>query len=233
LQKQFRKVVEIENYHGVSLSASQILLEHDFPPLFHHVEEMKANVAADAEATFEDRAQMDALYCFATIGYPANLYEDARNKITQGFITYDELWALFRPGDFIVYKNSLGQFAPCLVSSVKLEEERYPGKDSKYEWFITAVNIISRGSRFEKVSNRLRIDKFSGTKRITDLMYYPLSHHESRDTIREFAIQGGKDLKRYCESEPVVMNYEGPAKPVLFNMGEGDFATRGLNVNVS
>lgn len=217
LQKQFRGVVDIENYNGVTLSASETILEYPFPPLFHHVEEMKTNVAADSEATGEDRSHMDALYYFATVGYPANLYADVKGSIEQGFITYENLWALYKPGDHILCKDYLRQPIPYQVSSVKKELIAKPDKVKSHVWKLTINKIIWKAGRFKKASSSMTVDKFSGTKRISDLEFYALSHHPSRDEIRKNAIAGGKAWKNYHQRDPMVMTYQGPAMPVFMS----------------
>jgi hypothetical protein len=214
LQKQFRRVVKIEHYSGVFLRASAIQITGEFMPLYHHIDDMKANVAADNEATPSDRAHMDALYYFSKVGLPAKSHEDARNNISQGLITYNELWALFKPGDFAVWKNNIGNFAIRRISSVKLEEtDRY--RQSQSQWSVSLFDIVWTGSQFKKTSYRKLIPVFAGAKKITDLDFYPLSHHESRDELKEAAIRRGKAWKRWCEGEPRVMSYQGQALSTL------------------
>jgi hypothetical protein len=227
LQKQFRSVVEIEHYHGISLSTSGIFLTGDFIPLYHHIDDMKANVAADSEANPSDRAHMDALYYFCTFGWPAKMHADTRNNISQGLITYRDLGALFKPGDFAVCKDLLGHHIISKISSVKLERVASPPsppghiqRPPKDVWFITSHSIAWEDAKFKQTPFRRQLSIFDGTKRITDLEFYPLSHHQSGGELREAGIQRGKKWKQCCESDPKVMHYQGPAVSALAGHNE-------------
>jgi hypothetical protein len=223
-------VVKIEHYHGVSLSASGIHLTGGFIPLYHHIDEMKFNIAADSEANPSDHADMDALYYFCTVGWPAKGHADTRNNISQGLITYREIGALFKPGDFAVRKETLGQYSIFKISSVKLERQPAPpGPILPNVWFITLYSVAWGGDNFRQSVSRRQLISFDGTKRITDLEFYPLSHHQSGDEIREVAIQRGKKWKQCCESDPKVMSYQGPA---LSALRENDRRDGGLTINV-
>jgi hypothetical protein len=230
LQKQFRKVVKIEDYHSVSLSTSEICLTGDFIPLYHHIDDMKFNVAADSEASLSDRAHMDALYYFHTVGWPAKKHEDARNNISQGLITYSELGALFKPGDFAVHKDLLALYTISKISSVKLERPPSPpGSIQRQIWFITLHSVAWSGGKFKQTQTRRQVNFFDGTIRITDLDFYPLSHHQSGDELRDAAIERGKTWKQSCESDPRVMSYQGQALPSLIDRDQFE---NGLNSGV-
>jgi len=221
LQKQLRKLVEIEHYAGVFLTTSGIRLTGDFLPLYHHIDDMRSNVASDNEATSADRAHMDALYYFSTLGWPAKSYGEARNYISQGFIMHRELWALFKPGDFAVLTDELGHATIRKISTVELEYQHESDK-KQHSWLITLLNIVWTGSQFKKTWDKRSIQQFTGTKRITGLEFYPLSHHELGDELRETAIQRGKAWKQYCEGEPRVMSYQGQALPMLVEESRED-----------
>jgi hypothetical protein len=220
LQKQFRKLVDIEQYHNVLLLSSKLLLAAPFGPLYHHVDDMKAIVAEDSNVAQTERNNMDALYYFVCKGWPAKLYEDVRSKISEGFIIYDEIWALFRPGDIVISEDPIGQFELSRVESVKLEQEPHRSGYTMLEhrWYVTLVGNTWHQRRFKRASIRCRIEKFAGSKKITDLDFYPLSHHDTKTSVREFAIQRGKSWKKYCEGDPLVMSYQGQAQ-ALYTRG--------------
>lgn len=215
LQEQLRKVLNIEHFNGVRISASEIVLEQPFGPLYHHVEEMRSTVETDPEATTEDRACMNALYYFATLGWPASLYKDLRSKISRGFIFYDDIWALFKPGDFAVIEDLSGTYSVSKIEAVKLEREDRAGMNHVYRWYISLKKITCKSGRFRKIVSRRRIELFAGAKRINELEFYPLSHHAAVDEVRRVAIQGGEAWKRFFEGEARVMAYHGEAIPVI------------------
>lgn len=211
LRDQFKKVVDVENYHGITLTSSEVLLSSPFGPLFHHIEDMKANTVADPEATAADRNHMDALHYFVTTGWPVSFYNDVRSTIQQELITYDELWALFKPGDLAVSKDPIGTPSLSKITSVKLEQEPNRGYQTEFRWWVTLVKITWKAGRFWKFQMKRRIERFADAKKIKELDFYPLAYHDSGDELREAAIQRGRAWMTYNKGEPRVMSYEGLA----------------------
>jgi hypothetical protein len=216
LQEQLRKVLRIEHFHGVDIFASEIVLEQPFVPLYHHVEEMKTTVEADTQATDKDRADIYALYYFATLGWPASLYKDVTSKISRGFIFYDDIWALFKPGDFAVTKDPIGHLSISKIGAVKFERVEQSGPNGySATWRISLVKITYKSGKFRKISSQRHIELFSGAKRINELDLYPLSHHTAAHEVRRTGIRRGKAWKKFCEGETRVMTYQGWALPAL------------------
>jgi hypothetical protein len=121
IREHLLRAIGIELYNGVAIGASHTVLNWPFSPLYHHLGDIRANVHNDHNATKTERNNIDILHYFVTEGAPAKLYEDIRSKIAQGFITYDEVWALFRPGDLAAVKDSVGNDDIAQIVSVKLE----------------------------------------------------------------------------------------------------------------
>jgi hypothetical protein len=219
LQEQLRKVLSIEHFYGVHIYASEVVLEQPFGPLYHHVEEMKSTVEADTQVTAEDRTHMNALYYFATLGWPASLYKDLRSKISRGFIFYEDIWALFKPGDFVVTKDPTGHLSISKIEAVKFERDDRVGpnygQNYAAKWWISLMKITCKSGRFRKISSRHRIESFSGAKRINELVLYPLSYHTAADEVRRAGIRRGKAWKKFCEGETRVMTYHGEAIPMV------------------
>jgi hypothetical protein len=210
LREHLLRLINIEFYHGVTVGASKIILESPFTPLYHHLGDMRAAIIGDKNATKSQRNDMEVLHFFVTEGFLAKKYADVRSKISQGFIEYNELWALFKPGDFAVSSDPIGDNDISQVLSMKLEKNRLP-HGPQYFWFITLVKIAWSEGRFRRVSYRTQIDSFTGFRKISDLQICPLWHREDRDLLRDTAIQRGKSWKKYWGNEPVTMTYEGQA----------------------
>jgi hypothetical protein len=124
--------------------------------LYHHFEDIRANVHNDRNATKTERNDIDVLHYFVTEGTPAKLYEDIRSKIAQGFITYDEVWALFKPGNLAVVKDPVGNDDIAQILSVKLETNSRgaPIYGPQYLWYITLLKVAWKGCRFRRISTR-------------------------------------------------------------------------------
>ena len=207
-------MIAIEHYHGVSISESTTILGSPFPPLYHHLEEMKINVSSDPNATDLDKKHMDALYYFTKFGWPGSIYGDVKNLLSRGLIVYDKLWAVFKPGDLVVTRDPIGIFTLAEVTSVKYEEHPSPGR-TQYRWWVELVTISQKNGQFRKFSVRNRLEKFAGARKIIELDFYPLKYHDRADELMEEALVRGRKWKNFIEGQTKVMNYEGEALPII------------------
>ena len=221
LQKQFRKVIDIQYHYGVALLASAVIISSPFAPFYHHLEELKANIADDSEISRADRNYFNALYSFFTLGSARKRFEDIRNLIEEGFIIYSDLWALYKPGDLVVSKDPVGNYELAQVTSVKWEEDIWTSIQ-RNRWFITTVQMDYSAGKFRKVSRRRRVEEFAGAMRIKELDFYPLSHYPSMPELKAAALQRGKDWKSLCEAGPKIMSYQGRALS-LFKQTRQDY----------
>lgn len=212
LQDQLRKLIDVEHYHTIILSASDLIIGHPFAPLFHHIEEMKTNVEADDDASPKDRNLMEALYLFTRFGLPATLFENTRSLLSEGLVTYEDLWALYRPGAYAILRDPLGHYGIALITSVKMEQETRPGGQlPEYRWWITLIKVTTRSKHYRKISIRRRIEIYAGAKRITELDFYPLSHYAKADELKEASLKRGKIWKELNDGKARVMTYQGDA----------------------
>ena len=221
LQKQFRKVIDIQYHYGVALSASAVIISSPFAPFYHHLEELKVNIADDSEVSRADRNYFNAVYSFFTLGAERKRFEDIRNLVEEGFIIYSDLWALYKPGDLVVSKDPVGNYELAQVTSVKWEEDMWTNI-RRNRWFITTVQMDYSAGKFQKVSRRRRVEEFAGAKRIKELDFYPLSHYPSMTELKAAALHRGKDWKSLCEAGPKIMSYQGRALS-LFKQTSQDF----------
>jgi hypothetical protein len=221
LQKQFRKVIDIQYHYGVALLASAVIISSPFAPFYHHLEELKANIADDSEISRADRNYFNAVYSFFTLGSARKRFEDIRNLVEEGFIIYSDLWALYKPGDLVVSKDPIGNYELAQVTSVKWEEDIWT-RFQRNRWFITTVQMDYSAGKFQKVSRRRRVEEFAGAMRIKELEFYPLSHYPSMTELKAAALQRGKDWKSLCEAAPKIMSYQGRALS-LFKQARQDY----------
>jgi hypothetical protein len=129
-------------------------------------------------------------------------------------ITYNLLWALFKPGA-LVYTTCFGSKKPRCVIYDSAEE-----KTSKFG--VKYYNMECRyldfnGEVFGEVSINLSIPKFHGAKRINTLEAFPLQYHSNESAVRADLLQCGRKFvslmgshhRHYC-GEAFVME-EGEA----------------------
>lgn len=214
LRQRLLLAFDIEFYNGVAIGASNIVLDWPFSPLYHHLGDVRADIHVDPNATSSQRNEIDALQHFVTEDLPAKLYEDVKCKISQGFIQYKDIWALFKPGDLVVSKDPVGNEDISRIVSVKRERNpRLPAYESGTItiWYVKLVKIAWKGGRYKKILTRWRIESFTGSQKITNLELCPLWCRDDRDLLRDAAIQRGKLWKKFHEDEPTTMMYVGQA----------------------
>lgn len=222
LQNQFAKVVDVQNFHNVTLWLSKIKIRYPYVPLYHHLEDMKANISADSTILLSDRNAFAALYCLCTLGWVSREFRSVRNTIELGFITYNDIWALFRPNDYVLSLDPIGTYSISQVASVKLEEILID-RSWQQRWFITIIKMDYAHGKFQKVFRKRRIEHFEGTRKIQDLELYPLSHHPDKDELSKSATQVGKQWKEFCEARPRLMSYDGQALPLTKDTRREDY----------
>jgi hypothetical protein len=213
LQKQFRKVASIESFYEVSLLASSILIRQPYAPLYHELENIKANIENDSHASPSDLNSLHAICYFYSLGLPKSRDQAIRTAIGQGFIQYGDLWALYRPNDYVVSKDPVGNYTVSQIGSVKYEEDIFT-HIPRNRWFVTTVQMAWSSGKYLKVTRKRRIESYEGGKKIQDLEFYPLKYHTDQEGLRELALNRGKTWRQYCDGDPRVMTYNGQALPL-------------------
>ena len=214
LQRKFRDIIEIPLYSAIALYASCLTISPPYVPLFHHLDELKENIFNDPNLSSKDRNSFQAICNFFTFARPQKLFEDVQNIIEEGFIIYREMWALYRPGDYVVSHNPLGSLEISQVSSVKYERDTssYP---YHYYWYVTTKQLAWTQKGYQLASMRHRIESFEGAKRIVELEFCPISRYPENEKVKERVCQRGRNWKQYCEGRPMVMTYKGQALSLI------------------
>ena len=104
-------------------------------------------------------------------------------------ITYDCLWALFKP-NAIIYTACDGT---CKSRGVKFDfgEERKRTNGTEY-FYMGCRYLDSDGKVFGEVSTALGIEKFRGSKPISSLKAFPLSYHPKEKEMRVYLERCGR-----------------------------------------
>ena len=136
-------------------------------------------------------------------------------------ITYDLLWALFKP-NVEVYTICQGTQAPRCVLFNQMEE-RKDLSGSKYMHLETRY-LGSDGTALGEVTTSSSIPIFRGTTRIELLSAYPLQYHPERDQIRSQLVEcgqkftsllGGHHHKQY---KGIAFDYDDKGKIVSYHV---------------
>jgi len=104
-------------------------------------------------------------------------------------ITYDLLWALFKP-NMVVYTTCYGTGKPRCVK-YHFGEERT--MDNNVEYFHLECHYVDfDGKASGETSIELAIMKFRGTKRISSLDAFPLEYHPNKNEMKAHLVECGR-----------------------------------------
>ena len=127
------------------------------------------------------------------VDFVKTTYASTTKRITallEGYeITYDLLWALFKP-NMVVYTTCFGTGKPRCVK-YHLGEERK--MDNGVEYFRLECHYVDfDGKAFGETSIELAIMKFRGTKRIDSLDAFPLEYHPNKNQVKADLVDCGR-----------------------------------------
>lgn len=145
----------------------------------------------------------------------ASVSQRLSSLLNQNLITYDLLWALFKPGCH-VYTNCLGTEKPrCVVfdagEEVTREGVTYYKLESRY--------LDHDGKMFGEAGVILGVLKFRGSKPIETLDAFPLRFHPNHDQIHQELVETGRKFcslagthTQRCDGSAFIMKDGEPIK---------------------
>ncbi|KAI3092915.1 hypothetical protein CBS147333_10170 [Penicillium roqueforti] len=185
-------------------SIEQNVLFHFLPELDGCVENTNNSSDHDSAHTEHLRLLIDHLkQAYASIS------QRLESMLQHGHITYDLLWALFKPGCH-VYTTCIGTKEPrCVIFDAGEEITQ-----NDETWFNLECRFLDYdGLKFGEAGIFLRVPKFRGSKPIATLEAYPLCHHPSHEQVRKDLVQRGQKFRdlagshiRHCKGSAFFMN---------------------------
>ena len=149
----------------------------------------------------------------------ASTLQRLESMLQHGHITYDLLWALFKPGCH-VYTTCIGTKEPrCVVFDAG--EEMTQNDET---WLNLECRFLDyNGVKFGEAGIFLRVAKFRRSKPIESLEAFPLCHHPSHEQVRKDLVERGQKFRnlagshvRHCKGSAFFMN-KGKAFKVNIN----------------
>jgi hypothetical protein len=139
----------------------------------------------------------------------AAISQRLKSMLQHGHITYDLLWALFKPGCH-VYTTCFGTKEPRCVIFDAGQEMTQNGET----WFNLECRFLDYdGIKFGEAGIFLRVAKFRGSKPIETLEAYPLHHHPSSEQVLKDLIERGQKFRdlagshfQHCKGSAFFMN---------------------------
>ena len=171
--------------------------------LYHYVPELDACARAEDDSL---RKQLLLL-----VNYIKRSYALVRNRIRSLVaksqeITFDLLWALFKPND-IVYGKCFGTEKPRCIIFDSGEVRKL--EDGTEYFHIGGRYLDFNGKEFGEATTVLGIVKFDGAKRIDGLEAFPFQHHPRADVVRRELVDCGRKFQALLGSHH--REYEGVA----------------------
>ncbi|KAJ5292085.1 hypothetical protein N7478_001336 [Penicillium angulare] len=126
----------------------------------------------------------------------APISQRLESMLQHGHITYDLLWALFKPGCHM-YTTCIGTKEPrCVIFDAGEELTRHDET-----WFNLECRFLDYdGVKFGEAGIFLRVPKFRGSKPIATLEAYPLRHHPSHEQVRKDLVERGERFRDFAGS---------------------------------
>ncbi|KUJ06192.1 uncharacterized protein LY89DRAFT_712694 [Mollisia scopiformis] len=140
------------------------------------------------------------------IDYLKSAYTDTTQSMLSllltGYITYDLLWALFKPND-LVYTTCSGTHKPRCVR-YNFGEEKRTKAGTKY-WSLDCSYLDFNGEDLCLLPIEVKIANFRGAKCVTALAAFPLQYHAEAARVRAELLGCGRKFMslrgshhRYC-----------------------------------
>ncbi|CAG8138429.1 unnamed protein product [Penicillium nalgiovense] len=199
----------LHDIKAVSLMEDKPSIEQNF--LFHFLPELDRR--AENMDNSSDHRSTAAQHLRLLIDHLKQAYaaisQRLESMLQHGHITYDLLWALFKPGCH-VYTRCIGTKEPrCVVFDAGEEVTQ----NDEMWWNLECRFLDYDGIKFGEAGIFLRVAKFRGSKPIETLEAFPLHHYQNHEQVRKDLIERGQKFRdlagshvRHCNGSAFFMN---------------------------
>ncbi|RYP12295.1 hypothetical protein DL765_007406 [Monosporascus sp. GIB2] len=174
----------LRDYPGVACELKRLVFHAPFEPFVHRWSEFVAYMKrADLDSTTKEHLKVLHDVLVYEIGDLIKAFED---YVLNGVITYEHLWMIFQPGGVIVaaHKGPLSAF--------EIGETEYMETQCGRFLRLRADCVDYDGKNFGRVTEKIDIPEFTGTKKISSLNAFPLAFQEDKSAIRSTLIRRGR-----------------------------------------
>ncbi|KAH8758320.1 ATPase [Diaporthe sp. PMI_573] len=195
----------IGNIKGVSLVDETPKLDPNVLFLYledlrKHVKQLKKQVKNPSASDKQERkkevkwGEEKRLHLKVLVKYIDKDYEHIKKSLypmlEHGLITFDLLWALWKPGT-LAYTTTYGSHDEPRVFKVDTAEKHYHITKGEF-YYIDGRYFEYDGKQFGYGRMMEEIGDFRGAKKITSLSSYPLKYHKNEEQVRKDLIERGK-----------------------------------------
>lgn len=181
-----------------SISLVEDVPQLDPHTLFHYYDELKAHVDKTLKSRLhkvkrgkeQKRLKLQIAQCKLLLGYIDEDYTATRKALKPmlkaGTITYDLVWALFKPNTIAFTPTYQNKDDPrCFKVDGSYEYESW--MTGIKSWYVDGKYLEYDGKTFGLGDHQVAIQAFKGHRKITSLAAYPLAFHKDPE-VRIFPI---------------------------------------------
>ena len=199
--KQLRAVLQevMKGCKSVSLEAEEPSIQPNL--LFLYLEELrtfykalKAKVKAEKKRKQQKKLDMQRSLCKVLVKYLDEDYAEIKKTLYpllgNGNITFDLLWALYKPND-IAITSCYGSWDDPRCFRVDYVHKF--NSMMRGEWYAVEGKYMEYdGKNFGLGDFEVNVEAFKGPRKITSLSTYPLKYHATPDTVKQQIIERGR-----------------------------------------
>lgn len=161
---------------------------------FHNRDALQAKLdeASKAETIDGDLvADLEVAVQFAKEEH-ATLKANLDQLLASGEITWDLLWTIFSP-NILVYRYHRLVEQDQIMKLRAIRQIKRPLDKTRY-WELDCHIVADDGVKFGLANEPflMRIEEFTGTRKITDLRIFPLQYHVAAGKLRQTALERGR-----------------------------------------
>jgi hypothetical protein len=183
-----------------SISLVEDIPQIDPHTLFHYYDELKVYIKKTLKPKLkkakkskeQKRLKQQIAQCKLLLSYIDEDYTATRKALRPmlkaGTITYDLVWALFKPNTIAFTPTYHNKDDPrCFKVETAYEYESW--MTGIKSWYVDGKYLEYDGKSFGLGDHQITIQAFKGHKKITSLSAYPLEYHKDPDVSNEWSIE--------------------------------------------
>lgn len=222
LASLFEDVIKRTGMMGMTMGSEGISFPEPYVPLYwcySHIIQSGSEIEHSSEQDIKDLQSLR--YWYERWVLPA--HDQTRETIHSGFISFDDLWALFRPGETVYTEDNFQQPELSIVTEVSYEFSDPPTPPQAGPMKASAFCVSSwyqswdpSRQMFVRELAMKTITSFEGSRRISDLEEYPVRFFAGGDegqieTLQQRLEHRGRRWKDLFGPSVQHLYHEGPA----------------------
>lgn len=198
------------NSMGIRKQHDSLSFDEPFSPLYWFYDEILEAANDLGSLTANNSRDLDILRRWYERSVLAQ-HVDIRNTINSGHVTFDLLWALYQPTDTVYCRDDFQQPQLRMVSFTGYEASISSSRPRRFWLTLLHQDWDSSVQGFKVVGERVHINFFAGSRRITDLTVYPLRCYSQgiKDLLTSLKARGRR--WKSLVTRPSYMVHKGPA----------------------